>query len=56
MVGQIYPNELQLHMANCSDTEAPFLDLNLSITNEIVLLQVNSWSGEACVCSFCSDV
>ena len=34
MVGQIYPNELQLN--NSSDTEAAFLDLNLSITNGIV--------------------
>ena len=33
MVGQIYPTELQLNKANSSDTEAPFLDLNLSITN-----------------------
>ena len=30
MVGQIYPAELQLNKANSSDTEAPFLDLNLS--------------------------
>ena len=30
MVGQIYPTELQLNKANSSDTEAPFLDLNLS--------------------------
>ena len=36
MVGQIYPAELQLNKANSSDTEAPFLDLNLSITNGIV--------------------
>ena len=33
IVGQIYPTELQLNKANSSDTEAPFLDLNLSITN-----------------------
>ena len=39
MVGQIYPTELQLNKANSSDTEAPFLDLNLSITNGIVLLK-----------------
>ena len=32
MVCQIYPTELQLNKAN---TEAPFLDLNLSITNGI---------------------
>ena len=35
MLGQIYPTELQLNKANSSDTEAPFLDLNLSITNGI---------------------
>ena len=36
MVGQIYPTELQLNKANSSDTEAPFLDLNLSLKNGIV--------------------
>ena len=36
MVGQIYPTELQLNKANSSDTEALFLDLDLSITNGIV--------------------
>ena len=36
MVGQIYPTELQLNKANSSDTDAPFLDLNLSIKNGIV--------------------
>ena len=36
MVGQIYPTELQFNKANSSDTEAPFLDLNLSIKNGIV--------------------
>ena len=36
MVGQVYPTELQLDKANSSDTEAPFLDLSLSITNGIV--------------------
>ena len=35
-VGQIYPTELQLNKANSSETEAPFLDFNLSITNDIV--------------------
>ena len=39
MVGQIYPTELQLNKAN-SDTEALFLDLNLSITNGIVSSKV----------------
>ena len=36
MVGQIYPTELQLNKVNSLNTEAPFLDLNLSITNGIV--------------------
>ena len=36
MVGQINPSELRSNKANSSDTEAPFLDLNLSITNGIV--------------------
>ena len=36
MVDQIYPTELQLNKVNSSDTEAPFLDLNLSKTNGIV--------------------
>ena len=36
MVGQIYPTEIQLNKANSSETEAPFLDLNLSIKNGIV--------------------
>ena len=36
MVGQIYPTELQLNKANSSDTEATFLDMNLSIINDIV--------------------
>ena len=40
MVGQIYPTELQLNKANSSDTEAPFLDLNLSITNGIVSAKI----------------
>ena len=35
MVGQIYPTELQLNKAYSSDTEVPFWDLNLSITNGI---------------------
>ena len=32
----MYPNQLQLNKVNSSDTEAPFLELNLSITNGIV--------------------
>ena len=36
MVYRIYPAELQLNKANASDTEAAFLDLNLSIHHDIV--------------------
>ena len=36
MVHRIYPAELQLNKTNASDTEAAFLDLNLSIHNDIV--------------------
>ena len=41
MVGQIYPTELQLNKANSSDTDAPFLDLNLSITNGIISSKIH---------------
>ena len=40
MVSQIYPSELQLNKANASDTEAAFLDLLLSISNDIVSTRV----------------
>ena len=33
MVNLIYPPELQLNKANTSDTEAPFLNLHLNISN-----------------------
>ena len=33
MVNRIYPPELQLNESNTSDTEAPCLDLHLSISN-----------------------
>ena len=36
MVNRIYPPELQLNKADTSDTEAPFLDLHLSISNGFV--------------------
>ena len=40
MVIQIYPSELQLNEANISDTEAAFLDLYLSISNDIVSTKI----------------
>ena len=36
MVSQIYPSDLQLYKANTSDTEAAFLELHLSTSNDIV--------------------
>ena len=40
MVSQIYPSELQLNKTNTSDTEATFLDLHLSISNDIVSTKI----------------
>ena len=40
MVSQIYPSELQLNKANTFDTEAPFLDLHLPISNDIVSTKI----------------
>ena len=36
LVTRLYSSELQLNKANTSDTEAPFLDLHLSISNGFV--------------------
>ena len=40
MVDRIYPTELQLNKANSSDTEVPFLDLNLCISNGTVFTKI----------------
>ena len=40
MVKQIYPPELQLNKANTTNTEAPFLDLHLSIANGFVSFKI----------------
>ena len=40
MVSQIYHSKLQLNKANTSDTEAAFLDLHLSISNDIVSTKI----------------
>ena len=39
-VSQIYPSELQLNKAKTSDTKAAFLDLRLSIYNDIVSTKI----------------
>ena len=40
MVSQIYPSDLKLIKANSSDTEATFLDLHLSISNDNVSTKI----------------
>ena len=40
MVNRIYPAGFQLNNANSSDTEAPFLDLILSISNGTVSTKI----------------
>ena len=40
MVSQICPSELQLNKANTSDTEATFLDLHLSISDDTVSTKI----------------
>ena len=40
MISQIYPSELQLNKANTSGTESAFLDLHLSISNNIVSTKI----------------
>ena len=37
----IYPAELQLNKTNSSNTEVPFLDLNLSIYNDTVSTKIH---------------
>ena len=46
MVSRIYPPELQLNKANTSDTEAPFLDLYLSISNGFVSSKIYDKRGD----------
>ena len=46
MVNQIYPSELQRTKANTSDTEAAFLDLHLSISNDIVSTKIDDKSDD----------
>ena len=40
MVHRIYPAKLQLYKANASDNEVAFVDINLSIHNEIVSTKI----------------
>ena len=46
MVNHIYPSELQLNKANVSDTEASFLDLHLSISDDFVWTKIiDKWDA-----------
>ena len=40
MVSPKYPSELQINKANISDTKAAFLDLHLSISNDVVSINI----------------
>ena len=40
MVSQIYPSELQLNTVDISNTAGSFLDLHLSISNDIVSTKI----------------
>ena len=40
MVSRIFPSEIQLNKAYTSDSETTFLDLYLSISNEIVSTKI----------------
>ena len=46
MVNRIYPAKRQLNKANSSDTEAPYLDLNLSISNCTVSTGIYNKRGD----------
>ena len=48
MVGLNYPSELQLNKANASDTEAPFLDLHLCISNGFVSSKIYDKRDDFC--------
>ena len=40
MVNLIYPSDLQLNKINTSDTEAKFLELHLSTSNDIISTKI----------------
>ena len=46
MVNQSFPPKLQLNKANTSDTEAPFLDLHLSVSDGFVSSKINDKSDD----------
>ena len=55
MVNRIYPPELQLNKANTSDTEAPFLDLHLSISFLDLHLSISNGFVSSKIYDKCDD-
>ena len=45
MAGQIYPTKLHLNKVNSSGTEAPFLDMGVSLINGIVSSKIYDKRG-----------
>ena len=52
MVDRVYPAQLQLNRANSSDTEAPFLDLNLCTSNGTVSTKIYDKRDDFDIISF----
>ena len=46
MLDRLYTAELQLNKANSSDTEAPFMVFNLSISNGTVTIKIRDKLGD----------
>ena len=46
MVSKTYPSELQLNKANTSDTKAAFLELHLSISNDMVSTKIYHYHND----------
>ena len=52
MVNRIYPPELKLKKANISDTEAPFLDLHLSVSDGFVSSKIYNKRADLDIVNF----
>ena len=56
MVNQIYPPKLQSNKANTTDSEAPFLDLHISISNGFVSSKIYDKRGDFDIALFFSSL
>ena len=52
MINHIYPSELQLNKANVSDSEASFLDLHLSISDDFVKTKIFDKRDDIAIVNF----